>query len=174
MQLPRHLRPILLAVAACLALTMPSIGWSGADSGTDAVEGDSGMDAVLFCRPGDPDTFHRLHLSRCYPHVGLLAVPNEPFVPDAGPHDSAFKRNLPSSQSSLMEIQGVGLVRRKSGGSRVKYGAGILKSTLDGKVLGFGFSYQLAPTVSFSGQTGLGSTSISPQAVVGFGIRIKF
>jgi hypothetical protein len=98
----------------------------------------------------------------------------ETVMPLTGPDADGLESHRPSFRSHLLGIRGGGHVRRKSGGSLIKYDAGLMKSTLDGKVLGLGFSHQLSPAISFSGQTGLGFTSISPQAVLGFGIKIKF
>jgi hypothetical protein len=171
----RHLHPILLA--AFISLSLAWVGLSGTGYAGEAATAEdvpSDVEGGMLCRSVNPEALLRQHLSACHPQAGLLMVNTEPPLPDISRDASNPDSHLPSSRSSLMESQGSGVVRRKSGGSRLKYDAGVMRSMGEGKLLGLGFSRQLAPSISFSGQTGLGFTEASPQWVVAFGIKIKF
>jgi hypothetical protein len=145
--------------------------WAGpapAAAGDDAMPaGDLTADfnAYLFCNPARSEVLSCERLLMVYPVLPRLEAGSDGWEPDS---------RSPSDSLPWEETRGRGIVRRRSLGPLFKYDAGLMKNMFDGNVLGWGFQYNLSPSMSLSGQTGLGFADEGAQGMMSYGIKITF
>jgi hypothetical protein len=136
--------------------------------GDDAATPDdllSGVDAYIFCDSGRVEVASCGRLQKVYSLLSRFGINSDDHNPDSKTISANF---------AIEETEGPDTNRRRFGRSASNFDAGLMKSMLEGKLLGMRFRHYLAPYLRMSGQAGLGFTGGSPDTILSFEIRFAF
>lgn len=136
--------------------------------GDDAAPPDdllSRVDVYIFCSSGQAG------VTSCGRLQKIDSLPSR-FGINSDDHNSDSKAL--SANFAIEETEDPYTNRRRFGRSQSDFDAGLMRSMLEGKLLGLRFRHYLTPYLRMSGQAGLGFTGGSPDTIMSFEIRFAF
>jgi hypothetical protein len=158
----------LLATCLGISLAPPAYGDDGAFGGFF----NSKVDAYIFCNS------ERLEISSCgrFPMSFSLfsSVSNDSDGYGSDSNIPSIKYLIKKLHISLSEIPGADPLRRMFARPQSDFDAGLIKSILEGKMLGLGYRYYLAPSLKLSWQGGIGFTGGEPDPIITLEIKYTF